>query len=68
MTEQQIIDDWFSQRENRDQIATISYTRPIYDFIRATASMRNYAGGEPIYNVFGDWQKIRTYETEDHTT
>lgn len=46
--------DKYSEREN---ILTVAYTEPIYNFIKQCASMREIDGIE-YYNVFGSWQKI----------
>lgn len=62
MTEEQIIEDWFTNKSNTDKIPTIVYTQPICNFIKATAAAR-YVNGEMFYNVFGVWQKIKYAET-----
>lgn len=56
MTESQIIDDWFSKKENTDKLPTY-YSNAEYLFIEVNAEFYKNLNGT-FYNVFGVWQRI----------
>lgn len=58
MTEQQIIDDWFDKKENRDKIHTFSYPKIIYDFIVGSMPHRLERDADSFYKIADIWIKI----------
>lgn len=53
-----IVSAWLQVPKNRNEIITIAYDKPIFDFIVATCECHHLEGYPNVYNVNGIYQKI----------